>query len=214
MKGATGAIVGSNMVSLYDGIGAQDREDIFDCLLHADVFASQHFDPRTDYSNWLFRYRARLEVRGWTLINPIKHRPQVIFNPADLDTATIAIIQSAGDKELADLTHAAWRSMQINHHAHHFFSHGVRDGELARFQMVPCMNDPDGNVLMLICAIRLTGSVDTRDFDLWTETRREMLLRINGGVYRLDRKVYGRYREDIRKQLIGSSDRAIKQFPI
>ncbi|MFJ5298317.1 hypothetical protein ACIQAL_17500 [Pseudomonas sp. NPDC088368] len=214
MTGATGAIVGSSVVSFYDGISGQDRDDLFDCVLHADVFASQHFDPKADYSNWLFRYRTRLEMRGWTLINPIKHTPQVIFRPEELDAATIAIIESAGAKELAELTHAAWRSMEINHHADHFFSHSVRDGEMARFQMVPCMTDADGNVLMLICAIRLNGSVDTKDFEFWTETRREMLLRISGGVYRFDRTVYETYREDIRNQLIGSSDRSIKEFPI
>lgn len=214
MTQATGAIVASSVVSFYDGIDRQDRDDLFDCLLHADTFASQHFDPRKDYSNWLFRYRTRLEGRGWTLINPIKHTPHVIFQPADLGAATIAIIQSAGAKELADLTDAAWRSMQINHHADHFFSHSVRDGELARFQMVPCITDAGGTVLMLICAIRLTGSVDIRDFEFWTQTRREMLLRISGGVYRFDRTVYGKYREDIRNQLVSSSDRAIKEFAL
>lgn len=214
MTGATGAIVGSSMVSFYDGIGSQDRQDLFDCLLHADAFASQHFDLRKDYSTWLFRYKTRLEMRGWTLINPIKHEPQVIFRPEELHATTIAITKSAGAKDLTDLIHTAWRSMEINHYADHFFSNSLHDGELARFQMVPCMNDPDGNVLMLICAIQITGSVDIRDFEFWTQTRREMLLRIGGGVYRFDRQVYERYRKDIRDKLRGGSDRAIKEFSL
>lgn len=214
MKGAKGAIVGSSMVSLYNGIDAQDRDDIFDCLLYADVFASRFHDQRKDYSNWLFRYRRRLETRGWVLENPIRHTPHVIFRASDLDAATFHVIDSTGARALADLAQATWRSTRINHHADHFFSRSSQDGELARFQMVPCMSDADGTVLMLICAIRLTGSVDIRDFEFWTETRREMLLRISGGVYRFDRAVYGKYREDVRTQLIGSSDRAIKEFPI
>lgn len=214
MKGATGAVVGSNVVSLYDGINTQDREDIFDCLLHADAFASQHFDQRADYCNWLFRYRSRLEGRGWSLINPIRHTPQVIFQAKEFDAAAFSIIDSAGARALADLARASWNAMEVHHYADHFFDRGSSDGELARFQIVPCMNQVDGTLLMLICAIRLTGSIDTRDYEFWSETRREMLLRISGGVYRLDRNIYARYRKDIRDQLSSSADRAIKAFSI
>ena len=35
MSAGTGAIVGSNLVSLYDGMDSDVREDLFDCLLHA-----------------------------------------------------------------------------------------------------------------------------------------------------------------------------------
>ena len=85
---------------------------------------------------------------------------------------------------------------------------------MGRFQMVPCVRDPSGEVLMLICAIRLTKTVEIRDFDFWTDIQREMLLRISGGVYRFNRTVYGGFREQIRAELIKNADRAISEFPI
>lgn len=214
MNKATGAIVGSSLVSLYDGIGRQDREDILDCLSHAHAFASRYHDQRDDYSNWMFRYRTRLENRGCILVNPILHTPQVIVQASELDAVTFDIIDSAGSRALADLAGASWHSLKVSGHAKRFFRNGSRDGELGRFQMVPCVSDANGDVLLLICAIRLTESVDTRDFDFWTDTRREMLLRISGGVYRFDRAVYAGYRALIRTQLNSNADRAIEQFPI
>lgn len=214
MSTATGAIVGSSLVSLYDGIGRQDREDILDCLSHAHAFASRYHDQRDDYSNWMFRYRTRLENRGCLLVSPIRHTPQVIFHSSELEAVTFNIIDSAGSRALANLAGAAWRSLKVNRHADRFFSNGSRDGELGRLQIVPCLSDSKGDVLILICAIRLTASVNTRDFDFWTDTRREMLLRISGGVYRFDRAVYAGYREQIRRQLNANSDHAIEQFPI
>lgn len=213
-EGATGAIVGTSVVSVQDQIDQQGREDIFDCLLHAEQFASHHFDPREDYCNWLFRYRTRLEARGLQLINPITHAPKVIFETADLDAVTFDITHSVGDRALADLALASWRSMKGHLYAERFLSHGLENGELARFQVVPCTLDTQGRTQMLICAIRLTGTVDNRDFDLWTQTRREMLLRVSGGVYRFDRTVYAKYRTQIREQLLTSSDDAIQHYVI
>lgn len=214
MSSASVAIVGSNLISLYDGVARQDREDILDCLSHAHVFASRYHDQRDDYSNWLFRYRTRLESRGCILVSPIRHTPQVIFHASELDSATFDIIDSAGSRALAELADASWRSMKLSQHARHFFSRGSGNGEVGRFQTVPCMSDSYGDVLMLICAIRLTETVDTRDFDFWTDTRREMLLRISGGVYRFDRAVYSGYRALIRMQLNREADRAIESFTL
>lgn len=214
MSPANGAIVGSSMVSLYDGVDRQDREDLFDGLLHADTFASRHFDQRTDYDNWLFRYRTRLEHRGWLLVSPILHTPQVVFGASELDSVTFDLVASAGAQALADLVQASWRSMRVHRFADHFFDKGQRNGELGRLQMVPCMNDADSTLLMLICGIRLTGSVDMRDFEFWSETQRQMILRISGGVYRFDRATYGRYRQEIRNSLSGYADRAIEEFKL
>jgi len=214
MSPATGAIVGSSLVSLYDGVVRQDREDIFDSLLCADRFASRHHDQRRDYTNWFFRYRRRLESRGWVLKSPILHTPQVVFGPSELDSVTFDIVASAGAQVLADLVQASWRSMRVHRFADYYFDNGQRDGELGRLQMAPCMNDADGTLLMLICGIRLTGSAGMRDFEFWSETRREMLLRITGGVYRLDRTTYARYRDEIRNQLSGDAGRAIEEFQL
>lgn len=46
------------------------------------------------------------------------------------------------------------------------------------------------------------------DFDFWTSTRRDMVLRVVGGVYRFDRQVYDGYRQAIRADL---RERALAQ---
>lgn len=214
MTARTGAIVGSSLVSLYEGIKAPDRGDIMECLLAAHVFAGRHFDQRQDYSNWFFRYRRRLQSRGCVFVSPIIHQPQVIFGPTELDSVTFSIVQSVGSETLAELAQAAWKAMQVNQYAEAFFSRGDGNGELGNLQIVPCSLDASGDIIMLICGIRLTGTVDIKDFDFWSETRREMLLRITGGVYRFDRAAYAQYREQIRSDLGREFERAIREFPI
>lgn len=214
MNARTGAVVGSNLVSLYEGINRQDREDIMECLLGAHVFASRHFDQRQDYSNWFFRYRTRLQSRGCVFVSPIIHQPQVITSATELDSTTFGVVRTAGSRTLAELTQAAWKGMRANDYASEFFKRGDADGVIGNIQVVPCTLEASGDINMLICSISLTGSVDIKDYDFWTETRREMLLRITGGLYRFDRTAYAPYRAQIRSELGRDFERAIRQFPI
>jgi hypothetical protein len=214
MNARTGAVVGSNLVSLYGGINRQDREDIMECLLGAHVFASRHFDQRQDYSNWFFRYRTRLQSRGCVFVSPIIHQPQVITSATELDSTTFGVVRAAGSRTLAELTQAAWKGMRATDYANKFFKHGDADGVIGNIQVVPCTLEASGDINMLICGISLTGTVDIKDYDFWTETRREMLLRITGGLYRFDRTAYARYRAQIRNELGRDFERAIRRFPI
>lgn len=214
MTVAMGAVIGNGMIPLYAGIGGSDRDDILDCLSHADGFASRAFDQKAEYLNWLFRYLTRLQQRGWGLINPIKHTPQVIFDAGELNAVSYRIFESIASRRLAGLAQSAWSSMNTNRFAQAFFRAGDRDGELVRMQLMPCVLEPDGAIMMLAYCIRLTGTVDTRDFDFWTQTRREMLLRISGGVYRFDRAEYARYRDTIREQLGKEGDRGMQFYYI
>ena len=214
MTVAKGAVIGNGMIPLYDGIGASDRDDILDCLSHADGFASRVFDQKMEYHNWLFRYRTRLQQRGWDLINPVRHTPQVIFDAKELNAVSYRVFESVASRTLARLAQSAWSSMSTNRPPRAFFRAADRDGELGRMQLMPCVLEPDGDIMMLAYCIRLTGTVDTRDFDFWTQTRREMLLRISGGVYRFDRQVYARFRDEIRTQLGNEGDRGMQFYYI
>ncbi|MBD8119847.1 hypothetical protein IFT62_01330 [Pseudomonas lutea] len=214
MSARTGALVGSNLVSLYEGVNRQDRENIMECLLGAHMFASRHFDQRRDYSNWFFRYRTRLQSRGCVFVSPIIHQPRVISSAAELDSSTFRVVRAVGSRILAELVQASWKGMRANEYANQFFKHGDADGVIGNVQVVPCTVEATGDINMLICSISLTGTVDIKDYDFWTETRREMLLRISGGLYRFDRTVYAAYRAQIRSELGKDFERAIRQFPI
>ena len=214
MSGRTGVIVGSSVVSLFEGIASQDRQDILDCISHAHQFASKHFDQRADYVNWLFRYRERLNSRGCVLKYPIMQEPKVVNSPSDLDSVAFNIITSGGSDLLVAQARECWRALRVRQYASQFLGSGVGNQELMRLQLVPCMQDDAGDIALLLCCIRLTGSEEVRDFDFWTQTRKEMLLRISGGVYRFERAVFGKYRDQIRSQLTRDADSAIKEFPI
>lgn len=68
MKAGTGnaAYLGDipSMVTFLPGLTSEERTDIQDVLLDAQLFAGKQFDFKTQWSSWMHYYRSRLKTRG------------------------------------------------------------------------------------------------------------------------------------------------------
>lgn len=207
----TGAIVGNSLVSLSAGIGMEDREDLFDCLLRVDRLAGQ-VRREEHFSFWTFRYGVGLEQRGFVKTGSIVHQPTVIKSACELKRVTFDITRSVGSAALARQAIASLEAMQLRGMAGQFFTNGSGQSDLARFQIVPCVANNSAQLLVTTCGVQLTGYADVRDYDFWTQTSRDMVLRISGGVYRFDRAIYDMHRERIRRELEQAAERAVETF--
>jgi hypothetical protein len=210
---ATGAVVGNGLVSLSAGIKRQDREDLFDCLLRAERVAGQ-VSRDQHFTYWAYRYGMALEQRSFVKLSPIMHAPMVIRSASELEEISFSVIESRGSARLARQALASLQAVRIHRYAAHFFESINGNTLIAGFQVIPCALDPAGNVMVLLCGIQMTGNVETRDFDFWSESRSELTLRITGGAYRFDRRDYARHRDAVARELDGHSARAIQTFAI
>ncbi|MCF5498489.1 hypothetical protein GIV79_13180, partial [Pseudomonas syringae] len=53
-----------SMVAFLPGLSSEERTDIQDVLLEAQLFAGKQFDFKTQWSSWMHYYRSRLKARG------------------------------------------------------------------------------------------------------------------------------------------------------
>jgi hypothetical protein len=210
---ATGAIVGNSLVSLSADIDRQDKDDIFNCLLRAERVAGQ-VSRDEHFAYWVYRYGKALEHRAWAKSSPIIHQPAVITCPSDLEDISFGVINSAGSLWLARQAVASLRASQFQRHAKHFFENDSEQSVTAGFQVVPCLVSAGKTITLLVCGVQITGHVESRDFDFWTQCRRDMVLRISGGSYQFNRDTYAKYRESDARQISESSRQAIQTFSI
>lgn len=210
---ATGAVVGNGLVSLSTGINKQDREDLFDCLLRAERVAGQ-VSRDEHFTYWAYRYGKALEQRSFVKLSPIMHEPMVIRSASELEEISFRVIESRGSARLARQAQASLQAMQIHHYAEHFFESINRNSVIAGFQVIPCAVDTTGAVMVLLCGIQMTGHVETRDFDFWSDSRSELMLRITGGAYRFDRRDYATHRDAVARELDAHGSRAIQTFAL
>lgn len=210
---ATGAVVGNGLVSLSAGIKKQDREDLFDCLLRAERVAGQ-VSRDAHFTYWAYRYGKALEQRSFVKLSPIMHQPMVIRSASELEEISFSVIESRGSALLARQAQASLQAMQIHHYAQHFFESINGNSVIAGFQVIPCAVDSAGAVMVLLCGIQMTGNVETRDFDFWSDSRSELTLRITGGAYRFDRRDYARHRDAVARELDAHGPRAIQTYAL
>jgi hypothetical protein len=210
---AYGAIVGQSLVSLFESIAPQDRDDILDCLLRVDGVAGL-VSREQNFPYWVYRYGQGLEHRGCEKLSPIIHQPQVISCASELESITFEVIKSTGFQALATQAKASLKAARVRDLARHFFAREGGVTDVARFQVVPSSAGARQEIILLVCSVQISGHVDTRDFDFWTQTRRDMVLRISGGAYRFDRDQYARHRRRVKQELGARAGSEIQRFEL
>jgi hypothetical protein len=185
------------------GLQAQEKQDISDLLLQADVFASSAWDRKVHWQSWLDYHASRLKKHGCkvraTLINPPRFidSEQALAEPFDL------LVQGCEDSPLL----VGMLSDGLNQSGYlgfcrTFLRHGTGPGHLADFQIVPCAKRADGDLSLLVCGLQAKG--------LYTDDRREVVLRLTGVEYSFDSRDYDAYRDEVKQHLVRYATQRIK----
>jgi hypothetical protein len=209
----SGALVGNSLVSFSADVAQQDREDMVDCLLRVDRLAGQ-VSREANFSYWTYRYGKGLEQRGCIKSCAIIHQPIVITSAKALENTTFEVIRATGASDLARQAVESLQALKVQQLARHFFESGSGQGDFARFQVVPCLMSDDGELIVVVSGIQLSGEVSIRDFDFWTQTSPDMVLRISGGAYRFDRDAYAGHRARIKRELGEAAEQSIETFSL
>jgi hypothetical protein len=194
------ALVGSSnsLVTFATGIAQQEREDIQDVLLYADLFASQFRSQKKDWHSWMHVYRERLAARGFKRESVIVGDSEVLSSVDDLTQATFKIIGPWAGGQLADFVRRSFDALGINQMVNAFFRGNLDSGLLGSFQVIPCETTASGDISVLLCGLYLSS-------DEYSQGRRRLIFHFKGGGYAFDRGAYARHRSAVSDYL---SDKA------
>ncbi|MBX8576448.1 hypothetical protein [Pseudomonas cichorii] len=206
-------IAGSNIISFSSSVSVQARQDIADMLLYAEFFATQSYRPNEFWTSWLNYYRSSLVRSGCKLKSQIVKQPMVINDAEELDVISFDITGSVSVGNLLELTRRSFKAARLNQYAQHFFQYGSGSGAVGNFQVVPC-EEVAGEVHLLLCGLNASATVtsDSRGGDSWI--KREMVVRLGGGVYGFTSAAFAPQRERIRARLKEVGNFNIRQINI
>ncbi|MCF5707934.1 hypothetical protein GIV19_11585 [Pseudomonas syringae] len=197
----------SSLVAFLPGLSVQAREDIQDVLLDAQLFADRLNDFDTQWSNWMHYYRRRLSSRGLCQTGLVVGDSMVVSSIDDLLEASFKIAGSTGRQPLGGMVQRAFGALGIREAVESYFQHGIDQGRLGSFQIVPCEHYDSNRVLMVLCSLRLT--VDER-----SAGGRRLLFFFKGGSYLFDLHAYGACRDDVKRYLNGKAQSLIRELVI
>lgn len=184
----------SSLVAFGPGLASQDRADIQDVLLDAQLFASHVHDFKGQWTSWMHYYRSRLAARGLKRKSLVLDDSLLVSSTEDLREATFRITGTAGRDQLGELVQRSFAAMGVFDAAQAYFSRGVDQVRLGSFQIVPCVKSAANETLLLLCGLHLNA-------DEFSAGGRRLLFYFKGGSYVFNSTVYAAYREDVRRYL-------------
>ncbi|MFA0996269.1 MULTISPECIES: hypothetical protein [Pseudomonas syringae group] len=196
-----------SMVAFLPGLSSEERTDLQDVLLDAQLFAGEQYDFKTQWSSWIHYYRSRLKARGIQQKGVILGDSLVLSSVDDLLQATFKVSNSADRERLGGMVQRAVSAMGVNQAAQIYFQNGLDQGLLGSFQVVPCEKYEPDRTLLLLCSLHL--SVDNHAVG-----SRRLLFHFKGGSYTFDRTVYAAHRNDVARYLDGKAQSMVRSASI
>jgi hypothetical protein len=197
----------SSLVAFGPGMPEQERADIQNLLLDAQLFASHVYDFKSQWTTWMHYYRNRLQARGLRRKSLVMDDSLLISSTEDLMQATFRITGTEGREQLGQLVRRSFDAMGVYEAAEAYFQQGYDQGRLGSFQIVPCARFEPDQSLLLLCGLHLNT-------DGFSAGGRRLLFYFKGGSYVFDGKAYAAYREDVSRYLATKANALIQGVQI
>jgi hypothetical protein len=212
---SSAVLVGKNLASFAAGMSAQDRQDIKDCLLYAELRANEKYDRQTLWASWMNRYQRELVKLGFVLNGILVEGPPIrIWTARDFNRVTFRTLEQAGSRRLVELAQVSFEAMKTSAHAKMFLASWFSSGRSESFQVVPCEKTADGDVQVMVCGLNMITDVVVKGMFFWKDIYPEMTIRINGGSFVLNPDAYAQHRERVRAQLGDDAQRYITELEL
>ncbi|GFM78701.1 hypothetical protein PSCICM_45200 [Pseudomonas cichorii] len=213
-------LMANNLVSFLPGFDAQERADIQDCLLLAELCAFDAFDRKKNWDGWINAYQQKLVVCGLSRTSAIDQKSAVFKKPKDFQSQAALLVARITSPRLAELAKSSLQDMFNSEHAKVFFSSWFSVGRSESFQMVPCEKRESGQIHIVICGLKMLSLTKPKPWYSWISKipmwplSYEMKLLLKGGGFVFDNTQYALNRDRVRKELQDRGAERIKRIPL
>lgn len=153
-------VAGDSIISFVSGLTRQAREDVLNSTLLMQLAATKRFDKSRQREDWFAFYTEGLGKLGWTL----SHTEMLRFHPSQqsfsMDDVLIDIIEGmAGGGAFSPIARRTLESLRKQPHALELFLNHSNNGHVGTFQILPCTQNAQGDVTMLMNCVQLIRNV-------------------------------------------------------
>ncbi len=149
-------VAGDSILSFVSGLDQQAREDVLNSTLLMQLAANRRFDKARQREEWFGFYAEGLGKLGWT----VSHNELMRFHPSQqsfsMNDVIIDIIEGvAGGNAFSPIARRTLESLRKQPHALELFLNHSNNGNVGTFQILPCTQNSQGDVTMLMNCVQL-----------------------------------------------------------
>lgn len=200
------AVVRGSITSFVTGLTSQARDDVQNSTLLMQLAADKKYNPDTQREEWFKFYTDGLANLGWGRVSSAYQKYKPTNTNATMDQVVLEIISSVVSPESAlykvtEKTFLALKNNPNNKDALKLFDVSSTRNDLGTFQILPVMQDKDGNVVTVLTCINAHTEVQKGSFLFWhwSSTSAEMYRAAQQVV--LNENVYATVRQSVLKKL-------------
>ncbi|NUU34126.1 hypothetical protein [Pseudomonas sp. C2B4] len=209
--------VGPDMMNIYlPGVSVQNREDVDNCKLLMQNYASQKYDKVKELHQWYKEYTDGLFKLGWT-INQIHSQNKIIQKTGlTMDAVAFDILQSlvgTNAPRLAALTGKAVEGVKSEDGLIKIYDRNASKGYEATFDISPAWQTREGSPMMILSCTSVDIRESSRGILWWKSTTRSTTVKSEATPVYLNTKVYGLVRNKVLQLLGNAADDFLDSIP-
>ena len=186
---------GSNLISFSAGTLAEEKSDILDCLAYAEINASDRYNRKRHWAQWVDRYQLELYKNGFEITDALPGERLVLTDPRDLYSVVSDALETGENRELERLARSSFLALLGSEDGQTLFRTWFSKERSENVQIIPCIRDAHGRIEILFCGLELV--IATTESSWFEGSRSKIAITISGGEYRYSSANYERYRQKV-----------------
>lgn len=203
-----GLVDAGSLVAFTSEVPQQQKEDVLNSTLLAQLAAEKKYDRYTDVKNWYKFYAEVMGKIGWVMqsfkFDELKSS-QKDFKISDVMVNLLSALVG-GNKELINVVKETLDTLAKSANGVTLFSSKSASEKHGNFQIVPCTVDKDNQVNVAFIGCHFEASQVAKNYFFFSYATQDISLFHSGHSFTLNEGVYARVRDHVKEKL---GDRAV-----
>ncbi|VVP42525.1 MULTISPECIES: hypothetical protein [Pseudomonas] len=182
------AIAGSSIVSVAEGVSADDEQDALDCALYLEQYTDTRYDRQTQWYEWLQHFTLGLWHFGWIHQRPVMLDSRHIELHEPISSAILETLRPNVSDSLYSAAMYAFEALKDNLQASMLLAQKSAMERGRQFQTMPCAYDANGRLTLMLIHSWYVAAVNPAQFLFLKWLDHDVTLIQHYGTFTLDRK--------------------------
>lgn len=207
-------MVGENLVTFGETLVEQDRQDMLDLMVYAEMHATSNADQQVSPYEWLSFYQGALMQHGCKIMSFVADDTFEAFTVEQVRRFELRVASKDKDDMFVQMVKQGLAVFRLEEKVtRHLLQSSVPQRESPKAVLCsvnPCYLDEQNRAFLGICGLVLSYEVQVRQGLLTDTYAQYVTLSPTGGRYLFDREVYATHREQVHEQTDRYFDRLIR----
>lgn len=211
-----GFVDSGSLVSFVSGIGKQNREDVLNSTLLAQLAANKKFNRQEQIEEWYQFYVDVLSKLGWVIQNFSFEKYRASGQTMEISSAILEVIGAILSESELEALKVVIGSLKQSSNAPWWevFSNSSTSSEKGNMQIMPAKEDSSGQVVLALGSFHFTGKSETDQWLWFKYSSSDISLYKGTQAATLNSQLYSKVRQAVIDKLGDNIKKSIGELEI